>query len=150
MRNRLSDLCRLSIFLHRPPGHLREVLQQRLLRLRRILLPLNDAALVAQLLDLVLDTLALGLQRLLIGARDVTAARIDGLDVEAGGRLAVDANGAGHSLGGEIVEYECVLALAEREARSARRLGAGREYRDGLDAGGDWNVVRMRPAGEDG
>ncbi len=73
-----------------------------------------SAALVAQLLDLVLDAFALGLQGLLIGARDVAAARIDRLDVEAGGRLAVDADGAGHGLGGEIAEDERVLALGER------------------------------------
>ena len=131
----------------RTAGHLRQVLQQRLLRLRGVLLALQQAALVAQLLDLVLDALALGLQRLLVGAWDVAAARIDRLDVEAGRRLAVDADRAGHGLGGQIAEDERVLALVEREARGARGLRAGGKNRHALDARGDGNLsARAAPA----
>ena len=132
-----------------PAGHLRQVLQQRLLRLRRVLLALDDAAVVAQLLDLVLDTLALGLQLLLIGARDVAAARIDRLDVEAGGRLAVDADGAGHGLGRQVAEDERVLALLQRQPRGARRFRPGGENGDRLDARGDRNLVGQCMSGED-
>ena len=146
---RRARLRRLPILDGRPARHLRQVLQQRLLCLRRVLLALDDAAVVAQLLDLVLDTLALGLQLLLIGARDVAAARIDRLDVEAGGRLAVDADGAGHGLGRKIAEDQRVLALLQRQPRGARRFRPGGENGDRLDARGDRNLVRQCMTGED-
>ncbi len=102
---------RLARLLLGAAGQLGEVVEQRLLRLRGVLLALRQAALVAQALDLVLDALALGLQRGLVRTRDVAPARIDGFDGELGGRLAVDTDRAGHGLGRQVTENDGMPAL---------------------------------------
>ena len=59
-------------------GKLGEIAEELLLRLGSILLALRQRAIVAQLLDLVLEALALRLQRRLVGARYEAALRVDG------------------------------------------------------------------------
>ena len=59
-------------------GKLGEIAEELLLRLGRVLLALRQRAIVAQLLDLVLEAFALGLQRRLVGARNEAALRVDG------------------------------------------------------------------------
>ena len=123
---------------------LRQVVDQRLLRLGRFHGRAQLRAIVAQLLDGILDALALGGRHRFVGARHLDAPRVDRADLEPARGLALDADRAGHGIGRQVVEQDDVLAPLHLHLADARHLGALRIDGDALDLGGALDVCGMR------
>ena len=143
-----SASLRASRRRRRPRRQLRQVGDQRLLRLGALDLGLERALLVSERLDLVLDLAALAFGSLRIRARHEKTARVDRADLELARRIALDANRALNRSRRQILKDERVLALLDLDLGDARHLCARGKHGDGIHARDRLDLGRPRTRGE--